>query len=116
MQIPFQYLTKLLQRLQTGGLIHSRRGNTGGVSLARPSDKITLMDVLAVLEPDIVGKKCLLHDVQNSENHCCEFGTYWQEVQTKINELLSTTSIQWVAEHNSDDVKVLESSTQKKLV
>lgn len=102
MKIPFQYLTKLLQRLQTGGLIDSRRGNTGGVSLARSSNKITLMDVLAVLEPDIIGKKCLLHDGQNSDNHCCEFGIYWHEVQTKINDLLSTTSIQWVADQNSE--------------
>ena len=39
-------MTKIVQSLARAGLIETREGAKGGIRLARPSEKITLLDVL----------------------------------------------------------------------
>jgi Rrf2 family transcriptional regulator, nitric oxide-sensitive transcriptional repressor len=50
-KVPSAYLAKVLQLMRKGGLIHSRRGVGGGVTLARPANKISLLDVIDAVEP-----------------------------------------------------------------
>ncbi len=50
-KVPGAYLAKVLQALRRDGLIHARRGVGGGVSLAKPAAKITLLDVIEAVEP-----------------------------------------------------------------
>ena len=50
-QVPSAYLAKVLQSMRRGGLIHSRRGVGGGVTLAKPAGKITLLDIIDAVEP-----------------------------------------------------------------
>jgi len=44
------YLSNVVQRLARGGLLRSHRGVTGGYSLARGADEISLRDVVELLE------------------------------------------------------------------
>lgn len=105
LEIPFQYLTKLLQKLQNGGIINSRRGNTGGVILAKPADEITMADVLMILEPDFIQYKCLLHESGNENEQCCLFSNYWHEIQKQINHLMSTTTVKTISTEVVDNRK-----------
>jgi Rrf2 family protein len=50
-KVPAAYLSKVLQSMRRAGLIHSRRGVGGGVKLARPPKKISLLDVINAIEP-----------------------------------------------------------------
>src|SRR5262245_4886186 len=50
-KVPAAYLSKVLQSMRRAGLIHSRRGVGGGVKLARPPKKISLLDVINAVEP-----------------------------------------------------------------
>lgn len=50
-KVPSAYLAKVLQSMRKGGLIHSRRGIGGGVTLAKPANKISLLDVIDAVEP-----------------------------------------------------------------
>ena len=50
-KVPSAYLAKVLQSMRKGGLIHSRRGVRGGITLAKPAGKITLLDVIDAVEP-----------------------------------------------------------------
>jgi Rrf2 family transcriptional regulator, nitric oxide-sensitive transcriptional repressor len=50
-KVPAAYLSKVLQSMRRAGLIHSRRGVGGGVKLARPPKKISLLDVISAVEP-----------------------------------------------------------------
>jgi Rrf2 family protein len=40
------YLIKVLQDLNRAGLVASRRGTAGGITLARPANKITLLEIV----------------------------------------------------------------------
>lgn len=54
------HLAKVHQRLARAGLIESQRGPAGGVSLARPPEKITLLDIYEAMQGPMRGKPCLL--------------------------------------------------------
>jgi Rrf2 family protein len=49
--VPPAYLAKVLQSLRRGRLITARRGVGGGVKLARPANRISLLDVIDAVEP-----------------------------------------------------------------
>ena len=51
------FLFKILQPLVEHGLVESVRGRNGGIRLAKPSDQITLTDVIVATE-----NKCEIHD------------------------------------------------------
>lgn len=50
--LPQAYLHKQLQALARAGILESLPGAHGGFLLARPPEKITLMDVVAAIEGD----------------------------------------------------------------
>lgn len=52
--VPANYLVQILSELRNGGLINSRRGKQGGYVLARPPEKITLYDIVRLIEGDLL--------------------------------------------------------------
>ena len=53
-EVPANYLVQILSELRNGGLILSRRGRKGGYALARSPDTITLYDIVAVIDGDLI--------------------------------------------------------------
>lgn len=52
--VPANYLVQILNELRKGGLINSRRGKQGGYALAREAEKITLFDIIQVMDRDML--------------------------------------------------------------
>jgi Rrf2 family protein len=52
--VPANYLVQILSELRNGGLIMSRRGKQGGYVLSRPPEKITLYDIVKLIEGDLL--------------------------------------------------------------
>ena len=50
-KVPKAYLSKVLQCLCRGGIIHSQRGIGGGMSLARSPEEVTILEVVNAVEP-----------------------------------------------------------------
>lgn len=59
------HLTKVVARLSKAGFIRSRRGNQGGISLARPAEQIRIGDVVAELEAETSLVECFRPDGGN---------------------------------------------------
>lgn len=49
--IPQRFLVQILLQLKGSGLVASTRGASGGYQLARPPEEITLLDIIASLDP-----------------------------------------------------------------
>lgn len=90
--VPFEFLSKIFSSLEKGKLVVARHGANGGYSLAKSPYKITVADIIKLLEDIkpvncqacVRSKKCLAKNV-------------WAKV-------------------NSDLSKTLESITLKKLI
>ena len=50
-RVPRAYLSKVLQSLGRAGLVHSQRGLGGGMTLAKPAAKITILEVVNAVDP-----------------------------------------------------------------
>ena len=48
--VPKEYLSKALQSVSSAGLVTSTLGPSGGYRLARPAEKITILDVVEAVE------------------------------------------------------------------
>ncbi len=61
-QIPEGALAKVFQNLVRGGLAHGVRGVGGGYVLAKDPSEITVLDIIAVFEPQTEKGSCVLQD------------------------------------------------------
>ena len=79
-QVPSNFLAQILSELRNGGLITSRRGIQGGYALARPPDQISLYDIFAVIDGEVLGL---------SGNHEGRSGRRMREVWKEIRDTLA---------------------------
>lgn len=59
-KVPRRYLTRVLQDLASAGLVHSRPGPGGGYELSRPTEAVTILDVVNTVDPIQRIKHCPL--------------------------------------------------------
>lgn len=78
--VPPHFLAQILSELRNGGLITSRRGIQGGYALARPPDEISLYDIFAVIDGEVLGL---------SGNHEGRSGRRMLQVWNEIRENLA---------------------------
>lgn len=67
--VPHAMLAKIMPRLEKAGIVSSAGGITGGYSLGRPADEISVLDVVDAIEP---GRK--LFDCKEVRRGCVLFG------------------------------------------
>lgn len=58
-KIPAKFLEQILLALKNAGILHSKMGVGGGYYLARPAEKITLGQIIRVLDGPIAPIKCV---------------------------------------------------------
>lgn len=69
-QVPPAYLAKVLQALVRAGIVASQRGASGGVSLARPAEKLTILDIVNATDPIQRIKTCPLQLASHGTKLC----------------------------------------------
>src|SRR5260221_10913738 len=57
-RVPRAYLSKVLQNLPHAGILHSRRGIGGGMTLTKDPADLTILDVVNGVEPIARIKRC----------------------------------------------------------
>ena len=58
--IPQNYLIQILNKLRTGGLLKSKRGKSGGYTLAKAPSEISLLDIATVIDAELLAGKATL--------------------------------------------------------
>jgi len=91
--VSFHFLTKILQQLTEAGLMASYRGPNGGIALARPPAKTTLMDVVVAIDGHDAFERCLLGLSQCSSAHPCPLHETWGRQKADIAAALSRTTL-----------------------
>jgi Rrf2 family protein len=92
--IPLRFLEIILSELRQGGFVESRRGNAGGYTLARPSETITVAQVIDFIE----GYKAARKPRFTADGGEDPFSNLWQELDRACSEVLASTSFAKLAE------------------
>lgn len=92
--IPENYLYQLLITLRKAGLIRSRRGPQGGHMLAKPPERINLLEVLLALEGPIDPVTCVQEDLADDcpFTDLCAVREVWQEITSETEAILVRTT------------------------
>ncbi len=104
-EIPANYLSKVLLTLRNAGLVDTTRGSGGGYRLRKPANEIHLIDVVELFEEISRTKpSCFLaHTRPCSDAAPCTAHAAWRGVQAAYMGFLVSTSVSAIA-GESDDV------------
>jgi Rrf2 family protein len=83
-RIPPSFLAKIVSQLSVAGLLQTSRGARGGVSLARPPEDITVLDVVEAIDGPILLNECVACGGNCSFGEDCPMKPIWDETQNAL--------------------------------
>ena len=97
------HLAKVMQRLVKSELVHSIRGPHGGFTLARPAERISLMDIYEVIEGHFEPAHCLLAKPACDGTNCI-LGGLIGTINLQLQQYLKNTTLQHLAIRTRNDI------------
>ena len=91
--VPYAFARGIQRELVAAGLVESRRGASGGITLARPADEVTLLDIANAMQGDVSCSVCSRDPKWCSRMSGCEVHEVWREVDSKVSEVLGAKSL-----------------------
>ena len=108
LDVPRNYLSKVLHALVKDGALSSLRGPHGGFELAVPASELTLSRVLAPFEELGEGRRCLLGTGDCDAGNPCALHGRWSEVATEVASFFRDTVLEDVVEDSERVAALLE--------
>ncbi|NDE90993.1 MAG: SUF system Fe-S cluster assembly regulator [Alphaproteobacteria bacterium] len=101
--LPHPTVSKILKKLSKTGLLVAQRGATGGYTLARDAQDISVADIVTALDGPIALTDC----AQGSSQSCqmerkCPINGHWNRVNIAIRDALQSVSLAEMAQ----DIKI----------
>lgn len=96
--IPAHYLAKILQRMAKYGYVDSFKGRGGGFKITELAKKSSILEIVERVEGPVINLKCVTGLKECSEETPCPLHEEWAELRNKIYTLISSRSVQDVAE------------------
>lgn len=99
--IPKSFLAKIFQDLAKAGLLRSQRGAGGGFVLARPADRISILEVIEAIDGKIALQRCLgdLPDCEKREG--CALCGLLEEAQDRLKEVFGQMTLAELAQRQA---------------
>ena len=91
--LPGPYLAKVLQGLVQGGMLESVRGPKGGFRLAKPTQKITVEEVVHLLDGEDTFKSCVMGFPECSSDQPCPMHDAWTAVKEQMATSMTNATI-----------------------
>lgn len=104
LNIPKEFVSKILQELTESGLIESKKGKGGGFQLGKHPSEIYLIDIVKAIDGDDVFAGCILGFPKCSDEYPCPVHHEWVRLKSETIEMLS-----------SENIEVLSHKTKSKI-
>jgi len=93
-ELPGPYLAKVLQALAHAGVLASMRGPHGGFRMARPADRITVGEVVAILNTMDSTTVCVMGFTSClSQGRPCALHTAWCDAKATLDQTMAGVTI-----------------------
>ncbi|MDJ0664819.1 MAG: Rrf2 family transcriptional regulator [Acidimicrobiia bacterium] len=103
MEIPVGFLRQVLQELGRAGLVSSQPGRSGGYSLTRDPNQITLHEVIEALEGRNEDPACALDGGPCHWEKACALHWVWMAAKDAFTNTLQSATLAQIA---ADDAKL----------
>ena len=94
LNIPKEFISKILQSLTESGIIESKKGKFGGFKLAKHPSKIRLIDVVKAIDGLESFNSCVLGFPNCSTENPCPLHEKWGVLREKAYEMLSEENLE----------------------
>jgi len=103
-EIPANYLSKVLLTLRNAGLVDTTRGSGGGYRLRKPADEIYLIDVVELFEEISRTKpSCFLQHTRPCSNSTpCPAHSTWSDLRAAYLGFLVSTPLSVIAGRHAE--------------
>lgn len=96
--IPYPFLAKIAQTLNTAGILNSVRGPSGGVTLARPASAIRLKEVVLALDGPGIFTECVLGLPGCGNRKPCPLHAQWAGARARVHDMFEAATLADVAQ------------------
>lgn len=101
--IPLQFLEHILLDLKHSGIVRARRGAKGGYWLAKPSDEVSIADVIRAVEGPIAHVQSAPPESITYTGSAQELQNVWIAVRASLRDVLESTSLEDLVTGNLPD-------------
>jgi Rrf2 family protein len=84
LHVPPAYLAKILQSLCQTKLLYSKRGRHGGFTLRAGAERMSLMDIVLLVEGERVSRECLLGLKECDDAQACPMHHAWKPIKKQM--------------------------------
>ncbi len=95
--ISFDYLEKIISKLEKAGLIRAKKGAGGGYFLARSPAKINVGEIIMVFEGTMAPVKCVAKEKKERifcpRKKICKSFFVWKKIQDILNSTLNSITL-----------------------
>jgi Rrf2 family transcriptional regulator, cysteine metabolism repressor len=108
--IPPRFLEQIFSKLKSGGYIQAQRGHNGGYLIANRPSKITLGEIIRLIEGDELSIKCnrnpdqKQHQLQSN----CVFKGIWRETREQVAKIFESKTFQDLIDQHKKSADVLD--------
>ena len=88
--IPMPFLEQIMLILKSGGIVKSRRGSSGGFTLNRTPDQITMGQVLKLIDGPVTPVSVQHDHVTMPEDII--LGEIWNSISTAVNKVINNVT------------------------
>ncbi len=92
------FLSKVLQRLKTAGIITARRGPNGGVALTRDAERLTLKELVLAVDGEALFTACVLGLPTSEQCAPCPLHREWRAVREGLESMFDELDVASMAE------------------
>jgi len=103
MDVPEDFLAKILKTLVDAGLVRSTRGPHGGYALARDPSQVSFLDVIEAVEGPVALNVCLDGDDACGHSTCCTMTAVWKLGQERMLDVYRQARLSDLAFKPADD-------------
>lgn len=102
--IPRPFLSKVMQSLCRGGIAVAHRGKSGGFTLARKGNEITVRQIVEAVEGPIQLNRCLIMSALCERDAYCGAHGVWKEAQDALLKVLDRHTVAAIAKKQSNSL------------
>ncbi len=94
LEIPKEFVSKILQSLTAKKLVSSRKGNSGGFFLGKPASKIKLIEIVEAIDGLALFNNCVLGFPECSPDNPCPVHNKWGKLRESAYRMLTDETLE----------------------